>query len=100
MELIRFTYSKLILHSLDSNQLGLENQCRATGDRTNTTVTVAELGGNGQSALFANAHVQQTLVPSATVLACNSRNCAPDRKTYPLMTRPVPSLKVKGAWRL
>lgn len=54
----------VLLNALNGHKLSLKDQGCATGNRANTAVAVAVLGGNSQRALLADAHVEQALVPS------------------------------------
>lgn len=103
------------LNTLNANQLGLEDcnnvsattprsvagkltQSAAGRDSTHVPLAVAKGGWNGQKPLLANAHIQQSLVPSKRFVNI-ANSVAMDHMTYPLMTWPLPTVKEKGLLR-
>jgi hypothetical protein len=89
-------HSKLILHTLNSNQLSLKHQRRTTGNRSHATIPVPELRRNSKRALLADAHIQQSLIPSVATLADNC--IIPDPVNLPL--NDTASSELEGQWRV
>jgi hypothetical protein len=60
---------QLILNAGDADKLRLENQNAVGGDRTHSPCSVSPIRLNGQLALLARAHVEETLIPTLDDLA-------------------------------
>lgn len=86
----------ILVHAINANQLGLEDQSGTAGDRTNATVAVAVLRGNGESALLANAHVQKTLVPAIHSISQVQQKAKDRNRSSPLDDTSSSELEAQG----